>query len=291
VENQVYLNAKRTCCSPLFLQSAKKNPVIFNFASVERKIELRHISGLRLNQLSTIQPLKIMKSNILNKIVFMLGISSLALPALANEGMADTNQPSAALSCQQFVSDAAGGGMKEIVLSTKALENSTNSEIKSFARRMIKDHSAANEKLMKIAQEKGLAFPPTNMFAADDPNWNNPLITNPETIKGAQLLTMTNFPNLADYQAVRHLQSLNGDQFDQAYVNDMAGDHAQAVSEFEMASQNLSDPDVKKFAAKTLPTLQKHSKMADELNDKYNMPGGTNMTNQPVSNLNSTPPM
>ncbi|HEY3931802.1 MAG TPA: DUF4142 domain-containing protein, partial [Verrucomicrobiae bacterium] len=141
---------------------------------------------------------------------------------------------------------------------------------------------------MKIAQEEGFNFPPTNTFSADDPNWSNPLITNPENIKGAQMLTMTNFPYLTDYVDVKRLQSLNGDQFDQAYLSDMVNDHAQAVNEFEMASQSLTDPKLKKFADKTLPTLQKHSKMAQELNDKYNGPGEMNATNAPGSTTNSS---
>ena len=196
-----------------------------------------------------------MKPTILNKIVFVLGVSSLALPAIAEDGMLTTNQSPSALTSQQFVSDAAAGGMKEIFLSNLALEKSTNADVKGFARHMVKDHGAANNKLMKIAEEKGLAFPSTNTFSAGDPNWNSPLIVNPENLKSAQLLTMTNLPNLTDYLAVKHLQSLTGNQFDQAYLNDMAGDHAQAVSEFETASQSLTDPDLKKFAGKTLPTL------------------------------------
>jgi putative membrane protein len=195
------------------------------------------------------------------------------------------------LTSQQFVSDAAVGGMKEVFLSEAALDESTNVEIKSFAKRMVKDHSTANKKLMKIAEDEGLFFPPTNTFSVDDPNWSYPLISNPESVKGAQMLTMANLPYLTDYQAVKHLQSLTGDQFDQLYLSDMVSDHIQVVSEFETASQSLSDPELKKFADKTLPTLQKHSKMAQELNDKYNAPNGTNTTNQPSSTVTPLPSM
>jgi putative membrane protein len=222
-----------------------------------------------------------MKPTIFNNIVFALGISCIAIPAIADENSSPTNQPLSSLTSQQFVSDAAMGGIKEVFLSQAALETSTNTEIKGFARRMVKDHGAANMKLMKIAESKGLAFPSTNAFSAEDPTWSNRLITNPENIKGAQMLTLTNLPYLPDYQAVKHLQSLNGDQFDQAYLNDMVNDHIQTVAEFEMASQTLSDSDLKKFAAKALPTLQKHSKMAQELNEKYNGQGGMSLTNQP----------
>jgi putative membrane protein len=226
-----------------------------------------------------------MKMNIWNKIVFALGISSIAIPALADETLSSTNQWPSALTSQQFVSDVAESGMKEIFLSEAALATSTNDDIKSFARRMVKDHNAANKSLAKIAEDEGLNFPPTNTFSADDPNWSNPLVSNPDTLKGAQLLAMTNLPYLPDYQAVKHLQSLTGGPFDQTYLSDMVGDHLQAVSEFETATQNLSDPALKKFARKTLPTLQRHSKMAQELNDKYNAPTGTTTTNQTSSTV------
>jgi putative membrane protein len=228
-----------------------------------------------------------MKLNICKKIVFALGISSLVIPAFADDSSSSTNQSPSMLTAQQFVSDAAVGGMKEVLLSEAALERSTNDDIKSFAKRMVKDHSAANQKLMKIADASGLIFPSTNTFSMDDPNWNNPLIANPGSMKGAQLLTMPNLPYLTDYLDVKHLQSLNGDQFDQVYLSDMVSDHTQAVNEFETASQNLSDPALKKFAGKTLPTLQKHSKMAQELDGKYNAPNGSNMTNQPDSTVTS----
>jgi putative membrane protein len=232
-----------------------------------------------------------MKTTILSKIVFALGISSIAIPALADESSSSTNQSPPALTSQQFVSDAAVGGMKEVILSEAALETSTNDDIKSFAKHMVKDHSAANKKLMKIAEADGLIFPPTNTFSADDPNWNDARISNPDSLKGAQILTMSNLPYLTDYLVVKNLQKLTGDQFDQAYLSDMVSDHAQAVGEFETASQSLSDPDLKKFAAKTLPTLQKHSKMAQELNDQYNTPNGTNTTNQSSSNVTPVTPM
>ena len=232
-----------------------------------------------------------MKLTIWNKIVLAVGISSIALPALADESSSSTNQSPPTLTSQQFVSDAAVGGMKEVFLSEAALEISTNDDIKSFAKRMVKDHSAANKKLAKIAEAEGLIFPPTNTFSADDPNWSDARISNPDSLKGAQILTMPNLPYLTDYLAVKHLQSLTGDQFGQGYLSNMAGDHAQAVSEFETASQSLSDPDLKKFATKTLPTLQKHSKMAQELNDKYNAPNGTTTTNQPSSTVTPVTPM
>ena len=54
------------------------------------------------------------------------------------------------------------------------------------------------------------------------------------------------------------LKGLNGDDFDKEFVSDMLDDHEKDVSTFQKESQNSTDPDVKAFAAKTLPVLQKH---------------------------------
>jgi len=60
------------------------------------------------------------------------------------------------------------------------------------------------------------------------------------------------------------LDKLQGASFDQAYMREMVNDHVKDVREFETASKS-TDPDVKAFAAKTLPTLQEHLKMAQDI--------------------------
>ena len=157
-----------------------------------------------------------MKLSIWNKIVLALGISSIAIPALADDNSSSTNQSPPALTSRQFVSDAAMGGMKEVFLSETALATSTNDNIKSFARRMVKDHSAANKKLAIIAANEKLVFPPTNSFSTDDPNWSNPLIVHPESVKGAQLLVMPNFTLFAGLSrrqtfAIAHRRAVRSD--------------------------------------------------------------------------------
>jgi hypothetical protein len=70
--------------------------------------------------------IKIMKPIIWDKIVLVLGISSIAIPAFAGVDISTTNQSQTMLTPQQFVSDAAVGGITEILLSEEALERSTN---------------------------------------------------------------------------------------------------------------------------------------------------------------------
>jgi putative membrane protein len=231
---------------------------------------------------------------ILNKIFLTAGIAVAAVCAAQADGdmnnLGSTNYPM--LSAQQFVWDAALAGRKEIRFSEIALDESQDADIKKFAKRMVTDHSKANAGLIKIADEEGLAYPETNTFSMDDTNWNTASTPSSYTIavqniKQGQLLMATNMQDAVDYQSIRYLQSLSGEQFDQAYLNDMVADHAKAVDLFASASSNLDDAKLKKFAGKTLPTLRKHYMMVQDLAGKH---GGDTMQNNNWQNPTNNPP-
>src|SRR5438874_12133670 len=58
-----------------------------------------------------------------------------------------------------FIKDAAKGGMMEVAMGRVAEKNATNSEVKNFGARMMKDHSKANEDLKAIAKEDNVEWP------------------------------------------------------------------------------------------------------------------------------------
>jgi len=58
-----------------------------------------------------------------------------------------------------FINDAAKGGMMEVAMGRVAEKNATDSEVKNFGARMVKDHSKANEDLKTIAKEENVALP------------------------------------------------------------------------------------------------------------------------------------
>ncbi len=99
---------------------------------------------------------------------------------------------------------------------------------------MVDDHSKANDELKTLAQNKNITLP-TDLDAK--------------------------------HKALRdRLSKLQGAQFDKAYMQAMVQDHKQDVSEFRHESTSGTDPDVKSFAAKTLPTLEDHLKLAQDAN-------------------------
>ncbi|MEP6769406.1 MAG: DUF4142 domain-containing protein [Acidobacteriota bacterium] len=136
----------------------------------------------------------------------------------------------------KFVMDAAKGGMAEVEMGRMAAEKASNAEVKQFGQKMVDDHSKANDELKQVASAKGIALP-----SAVDP---------------------------AQKAAMDKMGKLSGDAFDKAYVADMVKDHKKDVAEFQKEANSGKDPDMKAFAGKTLPTLQEHLKMVQELNAK-----------------------
>src|SRR5205085_2385123 len=64
------------------------------------------------------------------------------------------------------------------------------------------------------------------------------------------------------------LSKLSGAEFDRAYMSMMVKDHKKDVKEFQDEANKGQDTDVKGFASTTLPTLQEHLRMAEDVNSR-----------------------
>jgi putative membrane protein len=137
---------------------------------------------------------------------------------------------------KDFVMKAAQGGMAEVMLGQMASTKGTSPDVKNFGNRMVSDHGKANDELKQLAQNKGLALPSD---------------------------TDQEHKSAAD-----KLSAANGKDFDKQYISNMVEDHEKDVKEFEKASKDAKDPDLKAWASKTLPTLQDHLKMAKDTKAK-----------------------
>jgi putative membrane protein len=155
-----------------------------------------------------------------------------------------------------FIMDAAMGGLEEVELGHVAAQLGTSDAVKQFGQRMVDDHSKANSELMTLASSKGITLP----TALDEKH----------------------------QKEVTKLQAMKGAEFDRAYSKMMLSDHMKDVSEFEKQSTKGTDPDLKAFASKTLPTLQEHLQMAKSLPD--NQRSNTNSNSNRNSNSNSNRP-
>jgi len=135
-----------------------------------------------------------------------------------------------------FVNKAAQGGLAEVELGRLATQRASNSQVKEFGQRMVNDHSKANNELKETLGSRSTNLP-TSL-------------------------------NSKDQALMDRLSRLSGKDFDKAYMKAMVDDHTEDVSEFQNEVNSGQNTDVKRWAEKTLPTLQEHLSMARDINDK-----------------------
>lgn len=133
----------------------------------------------------------------------------------------------------KFMVEAANGGMMEVQLGNIAKEKGTSQKVKDFGEMMVTDHSKANDELKAIANRKNVTLPAT---VSDDKQ-----------------------------KMIDDLSKKTGTDFDKAYMKMMVDDHQEDVEAFEKAAGDVTDTDVKAFAASTLPVLRKHLSAAEDI--------------------------
>jgi putative membrane protein len=129
-------------------------------------------------------------------------------------------------STSEFMTKVADVNMAEVKLGQMAQDKGTNQRVKDFGAMMVKDHNAASDELKSLAGRKNVTLPPT--------------VSNDHQKKADDL------------------NKKSGADFDKAYINAMVDGHQSTVNDFEKASKNTKDADVKAWADKMLPTLRMH---------------------------------
>jgi len=139
---------------------------------------------------------------------------------------------------QKFVEDAAKGNRAEVELGKMVASKAKDPAVKQFAQMMVKDHTDALNQLQKLAQSKNITLPDGLPSDAQD--------------------------------LQQKLSSDQGKQLEKDYMDGMVQDHQKDVQEFQDASQNLKDPDLKQWAGTMLPKLQQHLAKAQAVDSKLN---------------------
>jgi putative membrane protein len=83
---------------------------------------------------------------------------SLAGVAVAQDAPASKSS-SLSVKDRTFMKKAARGGMMEVAMGNLAEQNGHSDEVKAFGKRMVTDHSKANDELKSIASQKGVTLP------------------------------------------------------------------------------------------------------------------------------------
>jgi putative membrane protein len=103
--------------------------------------------------------------------VVALAVTSLSFAglALAQESPA-AKAPSLSAKDKTFMKKAAKGGMMEVAMGKVAEQKGQSEDVKSFGKRMVTDHSKANDELKSIAEKKGVKLPskePSETWSSD----------------------------------------------------------------------------------------------------------------------------
>jgi putative membrane protein len=137
---------------------------------------------------------------------------------------------------QKFAEKAAQGGKAEVELGQLAVQKASDDKVKQFGQKMVDDHTKANQQLQQVADQEHLTLPTTMDAEAQ--------------------------------QEQQRLSKLSGPEFDRAYMRYQLKDHQKDVAEFKKEATTGKDSGIKDFAQSTLPTLQEHLKMAEQITPK-----------------------
>ena len=122
-----------------------------------------------------------------------------------------------------FLSKSAAARMMNAQVGLLAIEKGTNSAIRDFGQRIMKDHSLLLEKIKILAGQRGIYLP-----------------------------DQLSNKNIGDH---RNLSEENGLEFDKSFIKMIIVDHERDLKLFKKAAQ-YNDPEVSAFAKRYLPLIQ-----------------------------------
>lgn len=155
---------------------------------------------------------------------------------------------------QKMMRDIAHANISEIAAGKLALEKSQSDDVKSYAQKMIDDHTKAQQELQTLADSKGVKLP-----------------TEPD----------------AKHKAMaKMLSALKGEAFDKRYLKQGGlNDHENAHKLLERVQAKAKDADLQAYAAKTIVAVDQHLTLAQQTAAKHGVgnPKG-NMTGSAADN-------
>lgn len=151
---------------------------------------------------------------------------SAARPSAANGKLGKSDR--------EMMQKIAQTNIAEIEAAKLAQEKSKSDEVRSFAQKMIDDHTKAQSELEQIAQAKGVSLPSK--------------------------------PDAKHQAAMKKMSGLSEEEFDKQYMA-QAGekDHREAQRLLQRVSKQAKDEDLKQYATKTIASVEEHGKMAKEM--------------------------
>jgi putative membrane protein len=165
-----------------------------------------------------------------------LGVATPVLAQSVGEKTGVNSMLGVTPSTQDFVTEAAQSDMFEIQSSQLAQEKK-DPKAGTFAQKMISDHTGTTDAIKAMVQS------------------------------GKVKATLPTALDSSHQSKLDKLKGLSGADFEKQYRSDQVSGHKDAVSLYKRYADGGDNPDLKAFAQKTLPTLEQHQKMAQDLAD------------------------
>lgn len=157
-----------------------------------------------------------------------------ALAQSATESTGVNSALGVAPTTEDFIMEASASDVFEIESSKLALQKG-NDATKAFAQQMVTDHEKTTAELKALV--------------ASGKVQGNPVATLTEDFK----------------EEIDELAKLDGDEFNEEYIDDQVEAHEDAVDLFKRYAEEGENADLKAWAGKTLPALEHHYQMAQDL--------------------------
>ena len=169
-----------------------------------------------------------------------LKMTVLAAAAVVSTGSMVAQGGDTTVQDKMFVAKSTQGSLGEIAAARLALKKSKNDDVRTFAQKMIDDHTQLIADLKPYADRMGVK-PPMK-------------------------------PNKTAQMEVQRMMSMSGDKFDREYVTAMVADHHKDVGEFKNEADTTSNSDLKGTVSSGLQVVQMHTTMIDGIAQKMNLP-------------------
>jgi putative membrane protein len=149
---------------------------------------------------------------------------------------------------QRFITSAAEANLAEIDMAKLVGQKSTDPAVKDFANRMVTDHTQASQRLATVAETNGVKLPTEE--------------------------------SAAERNKKSELQKLSGAQLNEAYLRNELQGHKETISAFENEIEHGQNQETKSYAEQTLPTLQDHIRIAEDVAGKLGLPGKAGLSDE-----------
>ncbi|MEX0742169.1 MAG: DUF4142 domain-containing protein [Phycisphaeraceae bacterium] len=149
-----------------------------------------------------------------------------------NEPLGVPRAETQSITAEEFVNVAASTDLFEIRTAELAMAKDVGPQTQELAEQLMEEHTASARQLMMLAEEEGISMP-------------------------QQML-----PH--HQQMYDELARLDGQRFDEQYLDAQRMAHAEAIVLFEQAAVELENPEFRQFAEQTLPALREHEQMVQQ---------------------------